>query len=137
MSRLLPVILLLLVPVQETSGQISVHLTLRSYHFDRSVDYNEWNFGAGLGYDTGPVDLEVGAYYNSRRNISFYVTAVKTYPENTTAGLSAAVGAVTGYQDVVDPMAVAGARLGTDPRLRMIFLPTSGGVVSTQVKAGI
>lgn len=113
---------------------MSVHVTLRSYHIDRETEYNEWNWGGGLGYDLGPIDVEVGAYYNSEWQTSLYGTIVKSVPENNTFGISAALGIVSGYDDGLQPMAAGAGYLGDNPRLRILFLPTSGGVFSTQIR---
>ena len=127
-------LVLLLVPTVEASGQLSVQVTVRSLHLDQSAGYNGWNFGLGLGWDVGPASIETGTYFNSERRMSFYLTAVRALPQDGHIGLSAAAGVVTGYGEGPRPLVAGAGYVGRRPRLRLLFLPTSGGVFSTQLK---
>lgn len=126
---------LLLLAVPKTSAaQWSVQVTIRSYHF-KSGDFNEWNFGLGIGRDVGPVDVEVGGYLNSQSELVAYGDAVRSYPEHGNIGAEIGGGVVVGYDEhTILPLVVPGVYVGGNPRLRIIGIPVEGGVIGSQVK---
>lgn len=64
--------LLLLLPVSAFAGQWSLEMPVASYHFDRSVDWNERNPGLGLSYwDKPNTYYSVGCYENSVSRLVF------------------------------------------------------------------
>lgn len=111
---------------QEIRG-FSIQLTLRSYHFDKDRDFNEWNIGLGVGYTLGYGGIELGTYYNSESNMSYYVTAGRSIPQDYWIGGLVSVGVVVGYERGISPMFIIGSYFNNNPRLRIGFLPNPTG----------
>lgn len=118
-----------------------VTASFASYHFDRSKDYNERNFGAGLERSISEnVRLVAGAYRNSFYRTSVYVGGV--YAPLRAGVLSAGVvgGLVTGYQSSVSPGLAPTVMLELPALgigLNALFLPKYGnspGIVGLQGK---
>ena len=99
--KLFTVIILIALVTPCSADELELHLT--SYHYSRSQDLNESNFGAGYNYQLTPTTFAViGAFNNSYDELSVYAGA-KWLPikkMNFKAGFVA--GVVTGYDDDTD-----------------------------------
>jgi hypothetical protein len=115
----------LLSPALSEAQDTTVITSIRSYHLDREKDFNEWNYGLGVKFETDslPVNLEAGIYYNSRSRPSVYITATKEYG-NEVAGLSLGTGFVSGYARFPVPMMVVSGYISG---IRIGFLPAPKG----------
>lgn len=85
-------------PLQE----IVVHAA--SYHLDRSVKYNEQNYGLGLRFQTEHHFTMIGGYRNSLYRDSFYVGVGKEFYSYGPFSFRLLAGLVTGYMIPVAPM---------------------------------
>lgn len=86
---------------------------LATYHFDR-VGYNELNIGPYVQCDS----IVAGAYYNSERNVSFYIGKQYSY---------LTIGLVSGYKrNVVVPLIVPSIKL--NDTFRLSFVPPIKGI---------
>jgi hypothetical protein len=104
-------------------------LPFASYHFDRSIDRNEFNPGIAaelrLAKSDLPVGVAVGAYVNSNEKVTAFVQGVWTPIKRQTAfgtlraGLSVGIG--SGYESPL----VGGAFVALD-HLHMMFIPPTG-----------
>lgn len=81
-------------------------LNARSYHADRSKDYNEANRGAGLEWGTDTLRAVGGVYRNSLDGRSRYVGAAWTPLALGAAQVGFVLGAVDGYEHANDGRAV-------------------------------
>lgn len=134
-SKLFALLILVLAAVPATSAaQWSIQVTVRSYHIERN-GYHEWNWGIGVGYDVGPVDIEVGGYINSHKDPVGYAEAVRSLPEHGVIGAELGVGTVIGYEkQLIRPLLTPGVYVGKNPRFRIIGIPSDGGVIGSQIK---
>ncbi len=124
------------------AGDTWVACSVRSYHFDRSKDYNERNWGCGLEYGVArDTRLIAGAYKNSLYRESAYAGALWTPLRLGPARIGAIGGIVDGYNanggrffPIVAPALTiegyaAGINILASPRYR-----DSPGVIGIQVK---
>lgn len=94
-------------------GQTYGVATLKSYHFDRSKNYNEHNLGFGLEHSFRPdFALSAGYWQNSRDRHTNYVLAGITPWQVFGWRLGAAIGGATGY-DCGNAVCPVGALLAT------------------------
>lgn len=126
------IVMVLLLSAKTLNGQdasgFSIQIIIRSYHFDQTKDYNEWNLGIGFGYRIGPFFHETGIYHNSESKVSLYSTITKIYPAEGVRGVLASFGFVTGYDRArVSPLPVVGLYLNDNPRLRLGLIPNPTG----------
>jgi len=116
----------------EGVGQVSIQITVRSYHFERD-DFTEWNLGMGIGYDFGPGTVEVGLYRNSNGDPSVYNVFTKSTPNEGNAGMIVGVGSVLGYPGGPRPLLIPGGFFSKNPRLRILYAPPPGNLFFSQV----
>lgn len=92
-----------------------------SYHFDRSQEWNERNFGVGLRFQhSNGYSSQFGTYKNSYNRRTWYAVGQKQWPiYSAHAGVFA--GAVTGYDSPV----AAGLMLSTN-NLTFRLIPPAG-----------
>lgn len=86
-------------------------LHLATYHFDRTHDFNEANFG-------GYVECEQvvgGAYYNSYRRVSPYLAYRWSF-----GPVDVVTGAVGGYEHPIMPLVVPSIRLWDHWRVSLL-----------------
>lgn len=127
LCRCVVILLLTFAATSTTQAQWSFQLLIRSHHFDSSRDYNEWNIGIGIGYDVGPTKIEVGTYYNSEKDISYYASSVNRVPKDANIGTVLSIGGVIGYDRGPCPLLVLGSYINNNPSLRIGFLPNPTG----------
>ena len=85
-------------PAVSTADEIWGVLSTRSYHFNRSEDWNENNLGLGLEYSLpSNIRLIAGGYYNSYFRTSFYAGAAILTGQWKGFRLGAGIGALSGY----------------------------------------
>jgi len=109
--------------ISQAQDDITLYLTVRSYHQDRSQDYQEWNLGAGVRKNIGPFSLEIGAYRNSFNDLTTYLFGTRKYPRDSWIGLIGGLGLATGYKYKIAPVPVAGIYIGQTPGIRMGLVP--------------
>jgi len=104
-----------------------------SYHFNRDIERNENNLGAGV--ECGR--WQVGAYHNSEWHTTTYVSYGLPLAHVGSIEVGAVVGAVTGYEYApVVPMVALTVRVGV---VRLIIIPPfevggkDTGVIGTQI----
>jgi hypothetical protein len=134
MQRLLFTFVLALILATPVTAQPSIQVTLTSFHFDRKTDFNELNFGIGLGYDLGPATVSIGVYNNSHNRATWYLAAERTWPEGNWVAVGGFVGVATGYKHPVIPVAAPALTWGTPKvRLRTAYIPVDQGVIAPQL----
>ncbi|WP_157288375.1 hypothetical protein [Uliginosibacterium gangwonense] len=113
-----------------------------SYHFERDLGYNEFNYG--LGYERDLRDdfsISGGVFKNSIRRAAFYVLG-NYYPVTLGAGfrLGLAIGGVSGYRHLAVAPALLpalewrGERLALQTYVIPTIKPHIDGAVVLQVK---
>jgi hypothetical protein len=117
-------------------AQWSIHVTVRSYHFNRSENFNEWNVGFGVGYDVGTVATpQVGVYLNSDSDLSPYAIATLEWPEDTFLAAGTQIGMVGGYDKYpIMPFFAVGVGIGYNPQLRIAYIPYEEGLLASRIK---
>ena len=117
----------------EAETELVVHTV--SYHFDRSQEWNERNFGLGLRHDHGDgYSSQIGTYPNSYNRRTWYLIGQKEWPVMSFhAGVFA--GAVTGYD-----YPVAAGLMASTNNLTIRFVPPVGahttGVLALEFRKG-
>ena len=87
-----------LVPACSIAGDLWGVLSTRSYHFNRSADWNENNPGLGLEYSVpNGFRLIAGEYYNSYFRTSVYGGVAILTDQWKGFRLAASLGALSGY----------------------------------------
>lgn len=104
-----------------------ISATVASYHFDRTVDHNEHNWGLGFEHGLSGNWRVVGGYYRNsyaKRTVYAGFLWLPLHDGNLHAGLTLA--GATGYTNPVDPIVLPtiawegktlGANLGVMPAL--------------------
>ncbi len=83
------------------ADEIELHLT--SYHYSRSQDLNESNFGTGYNYKLSPKTYAIaGAFNNSYDKLSVYVGTKWLPIQKKFFKAGFVTGLVTGYEDDTD-----------------------------------
>ncbi len=129
-------LLLAVVPIFASAGQITLHLASKHSHERAgSHSYNERNYGIGFGFtafDYCP-KAGVGFYDNSYGSRSIYATCRYTLV-NRPISAEAFIGGVNGYDAVVDSgvLPIAGIRIttNTNPAPELVLMPTRKGAVA-------
>lgn len=105
-------------------ASIAIGVHIATYHFDRSQRLNDFNPGAYVRMDR----WQVGAYWNSNRRPSAYVS----YAFPLTQRLALGVGLVTGYEHVKPVAPAVVLSYSFDNGLRLVGIPAtpknSGGL---------
>ena len=99
-----------------------------SYHFDRSSDFNNDNYGMGYAFDNGFV---AGAYHNSIDRTTIYAG----YVVRLHARVGIILGVATGYEIPVAPAAVLNFNMPLDKQwsLHLNILPVKSGVANLAI----
>jgi hypothetical protein len=85
-------------PALAIAGELWGVLNTKSYHFNRSNDWNENNVGLGLEYSVAnDVRLIAGEYYNSYFRTSFYGGGALFSDQWKGFRLAASLGVLSGY----------------------------------------
>lgn len=145
MKQLFVSLLLALLAITASAGELIIHTV--SYHSaynkpyttSRTIGGDDWsytttwsypgynNYNWGVGYRTDD-GYEVGAYYNSYRNLSLYVA--KSWMYNQYVGVY--LGLATGYKEAIDfPVAplvglVLQLPITTDVTAKLLLSPPIG-----------
>lgn len=113
-----------------------------SYHFERDLGYNEFNYGLGYERDLNDeLSISAGVFKNSIRRAAYYVLG-NYYPVKLGAGfrLGLAFGGITGYRNLaVAPALVPalewrGERLAMQTYVIPTIKPRIDGAVVFQIK---
>jgi hypothetical protein len=115
----------MLVP-QTHAGELLVHGVSRHFHDNGE---NNLNFGVGYGFDSRVV---MGAYHNSRRRLSAYAGYHIPVYEWRSVEFGLFLGAVTGYDRTVMPVAALTASIPIADRWRthVTVVPSDRGVAT-------
>lgn len=139
-----PLLLLLaLVPIASSAGDLWGVLTTTSYHFNRSADLNEDNLGLGVEYSLNDNNrLIAGEFNNSYDRTTLYGGVAVLTDQWKGFRLGASLGFLTGYENVpaflLPSLVWEGDRFGTN----LIYFPkcntcskTSSSGIALQLKA--